>query len=51
MDDASLESILETVNYIKEYGAKKADLDRLVDKEHLESFKNQIMEKLESLQH
>jgi len=51
MDDSRLSSILEAVNYIKEYGVKKGDLERLVDKEDLENFKNQIMAKLEGLHH
>ena len=51
MDDPRISSILEAINYIKEYGVKKGDLERLVDKDDLENFKNQIMAKLEGLHH
>ena len=46
-----ISSISDAVNYIKEYEAKKVDLDRLVKKDDLESFKNQIIAKIESTRH
>ncbi len=49
MDDVNSERIIEALNYLKEYGAKKEDLQRLVSKEELEIFKNQILQKLENL--
>jgi len=48
---ANLSSISDAVNYLKEYEAKKSDLDRLVKKEDLESVKNQLLAKIESMHH
>jgi len=48
---AKISSISDAVSYLKEYEAKKVDLDRLVKKDDLESFKNQIIAKIESTRH